>query len=260
MLDPTNSNSTRPIEVQEIQKEHAHATPVLSVDHLFMRYRSSSLFPKSSEWILKDISFQLNQGELLGVLGGNGSGKSTLLQVCSGIMSPCQGTVAPVHPRINSALLSLHAGFEGHLTGKENAIMKGLLWGMKYSELQMMLDEIFETAGLQEDREKPLFAYSNGMKARLGFAIALKARADIFLIDEVLSVGDAEFQMRTANAIKDKLSQGCSGMIVSHQVALLKQFCQRILWIEKGAVKMLGTPDEVCPLYLARAKESSLCR
>jgi lipopolysaccharide transport system ATP-binding protein len=257
---PDSSHSNPANLSGELEQQTGKPTPSLTVANLHMRYRSPSLFPKASDWTLNNISFELKKGELLGVLGGNGSGKSTLLKICSGIMSPCEGAVTLGLPHTKSALLSLHAGFEPHLSGEENAIMKGLLWGMKYKEVQMMLDEIFDTAGLQEKREKPLLAYSNGMKARLGFAVALKAQADIFLIDEVMSVGDAAFQIKTSNAIKDKLSQGCSGMIVSHQVPLLKSFCQRIMWLEKGAVKMIGTPDEVCAPYLAWAKESSRSR
>ena len=222
--------------------------PILSLRNIGMSYTQKTGFlQKNLYWALKDVSFDLYQGETLGVIGRNGAGKSTLLRLIAGIIAPDRGDIIRTHAR--ASLLSLAVGFSPHLTGRQNAILSGLLLGMRRQQVELKMDKIQEFAELGDFFDQPVRTYSTGMRARLGFSVAIQADQDIMLVDEVLGVGDEEFKIKSSSALKEKISSDKSVIIVSHIVPTLKELCDRIVWIEDGKNRAVGTPDYVLPLY-----------
>ncbi len=197
---------------------------------------------------VKNVSFDVYSGEVVGLVGLNGSGKSTLLKIIAGVMKPTTGkkeiygNVAP--------LIELGAGFNPNLTGRENIFLNGYVLGFSKAYINEKFDEIVEFSELNEFIDVPLKNYSSGMKARLGFSVATSVDPQILIVDEVLSVGDFKFQKkcqeRMANMIKSK---NTTVLFVSHSIEQVKSLCNRCIWLEKGAVKMIGQAEEVCGLY-----------
>jgi ABC-type polysaccharide/polyol phosphate transport system ATPase subunit len=219
-----------------------------------MRYRSHRFVKNSDPWTLENLSFHVDEGECVGIVGNNGSGKSTLLKCCAGLMAPCYGQVLYRNRPESRALLSLQAGFEAHLSGDDNLIMKGLLMGMSKSTMVSMLDELMAFAELEDVRHQLYSTYSVGMKARLGFAFAVHAPIDFYLIDEIMSVGDESFRRTSAEALKRQLQSGKSALLVSHQMQTLKTFCHRVLWLDAGTLKLEGDPESVCDAYVRASR------
>jgi len=197
-------------------------------------------------WALKDITFSLNQGEILGVLGKNGAGKSTLLTLLAGIIAPSQGTMVSTK---KTCLLSLQAGFEPFLNGKKNIIISGLLLGLTYEQVKSKILEIIEFSELGEFIDEPIATYSAGMKARLGFSIALHLSPDVILIDEVLGVGDQEFQDKSSKALKNKLKGDMAAVIVSHSKETIMELCHKCIVIDKGVSVFQGKVTEALAFY-----------
>lgn len=223
-------------------------TDVMELQNVGVRYKTRrSFFRHDYFTALDDVTFTIRKGETLGVIGANGCGKSTLLKVLADIYSVDEGTVT-WHCR-QVSLLSLALGFDVELSGRDNAIISGMLLGSRKRDVLAKLGEIIEFSELQNYIDKPIKTYSNGMRARLGFSVALKMHSELLLIDEVLGVGDGKFRQKATNAMINKISSEQSVVLVSHSMGQVKRLCDRVLWLEKGKVKMIGAPDEVVHEY-----------
>jgi len=210
------------------------------VRHKMMRFKSYEA--------LKDVSFTLNRGEALGIIGRNGAGKSTLLKLIAGILQPDSGQVL-LHGKPSIALLTLQLGFSSELSGRYNAVLGAMLLGYTKQEALAKLERIIEFAELKQWIEEPMKTYSSGMKARLGFAVAMEMSPDVLLIDEVLGVGDAAFRAKSMKAMKEKFQAEQTIAFVSHAGSTVKELCNRTVWIENGVTKMEGPTDEVVDAY-----------
>lgn len=198
-------------------------------------------------WALKNISFDVKKGEVLGIVGKNGAGKSTLLKAISGIYRPTSGSVTR-HGSI-VPMLELGSGFDFDLTGKENIFLNGAILGYDEDFLKSKCEEIHEFSGLGQFMDSPIRTYSSGMLARLAFSIATVVQPEILIVDEILSVGDEEFQIKSRNRMTELMSGGTTVLFVSHSIAQIQEICDRTLWLEHGEVKMIGSSEEVCALY-----------
>ena len=207
-------------------------------------------------WALKDISFQVKSGEILGVIGKNGSGKSTLLKILSRITSPTEGTVK-IKGRVGS-LLEVGTGFHPELTGRENIFLNGAILGMKKNEIQSQLDDIIYFSGVAKYINTPIKRYSTGMKVRLGFSVAAFLPVDILIVDEVLAVGDIEFQEKALNKMNSiSLKEGKTIFIVSHNMEVIKSLTERCILISKGKIKEDDKTDYVINKYLSNFTKSN---
>jgi ABC-2 type transport system ATP-binding protein len=202
-------------------------------------------------YALRDVSFSIDRGETVGIIGRNGSGKSTALKLIAGVMAPTEGEVR-VAGRV-SPLIELGAGFHPDLTGRENIHLNASILGMSSREIREQFDSIVQFAELADFIDTPVKRYSSGMYVRLGFAVAVHAKPDILLVDEVLSVGDAYFQEKCLARMHEFQSQGVTIVVVSHGLGLVSNFCERALWIDHGALVVDGPAAEV-----VRAYESSV--
>jgi lipopolysaccharide transport system ATP-binding protein len=199
-------------------------------------------------WALRDVSFDVNQGDVLGVVGRNGAGKSTLLKVLSRIVEPTSGE-ATIIGRVGS-LLEVGTGFHPELTGRENVFLNGAILGMKRQEIAAKFDEIVEFAEVERFIDTPVKHYSSGMGLRLGFAVAAHLEPEILVIDEVLAVGDASFQKKCLGKMGDVAKQGRTVLFVSHNMAAVRSLCNRALMLQDGQVVCAGAVDEVVDFYL----------
>lgn len=204
-------------------------------------------FSKEKFWALKKVSFTLYKGESLGIIGRNGAGKSTLLQLLAGITYPDQGTLT--NYGYKTSLLALQAGFVPYLTGRENALLNGLILGLKRKEIMRHMEDIHEFSGLNSFFDQPINSYSSGMKARLGFSIAFQLNPDILLVDEVLGVGDEAFRKKSTQKMKEKIMSNQTVVLVSHGPEIIKELCDRAVWIENGISMVEGTPVDVLDQY-----------
>lgn len=200
-------------------------------------------------WALKDVSFEVPAGTTFGIVGGNGAGKSTMLKVLTKILVPDKGSIE-VKGKV-SALLELGAGFHPELTGRENVFLNGAILGMSRSTLNARFDEIVAFAGLEKFIDNPVKTYSSGMHARLGFSVAVNVDPEILLIDEVLAVGDEQFQRRCSEKIEELRSGGRTVILVSHSLAQVQQICDNAVWLKNGTVSVTGKTRDVVDLYLA---------
>jgi lipopolysaccharide transport system ATP-binding protein len=207
-------------------------------------------FAEETLWALRDISFEVAQGEVMGVIGRNGAGKSTLLKLLTGISAPTVG-YAKINGRVGS-LLEVGTGFHPELTGRENIFMNGTILGMKQAEIKRRFDEIVEFSGVERFIDTPIKRYSSGMQVRLAFSVAAHLDPEILLVDEVLSVGDAEFRRKCMGKMRDVTGQGRTVMLVSHSMPSIQQLCDRAFLLEGGTMAALGNPDEIVDLYLKR--------
>lgn len=198
---------------------------------------------------LKNVSFQLQAGEVLGVIGPNGAGKSTLLRVIGGMLNPTQGEVI-VRGKVH-ALFELSSGFSPHLSGRENLFRKASLLGLSAAEIKARFDEIVNFAELEDFIDQPLRTYSMGMQARLAFAVATSIEADIFLIDEILAVGDEYFQGQCRRRIREMINQGKSAIMVTHDLPAYLRMCNRGIYLERGKVIKMGDHLVVGESYIS---------
>lgn len=199
-------------------------------------------------WADKDVTFKLEKGDMLGIIGSNGAGKSTLLKAVTGIMIPTYGEL---HTRGNiAALLELASGFDGDMTVKENTYLRGALLGYTRQFLDEKYDEIIKFAELEEFQDYEFKQLSSGMKSRLAFSIACLVNPDIIILDEVLSVGDGAFRKKSGDKMKEILDSGVTGLLVSHSISQVRELCNKILWLDHG--KQVAFTDEVdlyCDAY-----------
>jgi lipopolysaccharide transport system ATP-binding protein len=197
---------------------------------------------------LHDISFNVNKGESIGIIGRNGAGKSTMLGLMAGVLKPTEGRVT-VNGKV-APLLELGGGFHAELTGRENIILNGILLGMTKAEVKRKMDVIIEFSELGSFIEQPIRMYSSGMLARLGFSVIANLEPDILLIDEILAVGDKDFQKKCLEKMKEFKKLGVTMVLVSHNMGDVEMMCDRAIWIEDHYQKMDGHPSEVIQNYL----------
>jgi lipopolysaccharide transport system ATP-binding protein len=200
-------------------------------------------------WALKDVSFEVKKGEVVGIVGRNGAGKSTLFKILNRITEPTSGG-ADIYGRVG-ALLEVGTGFHPELTGRENVFMNGAILGMRRSEIRDKFDEIVSFAGIEKFLDTPVKRYSSGMYVRLAFAVAAHLEAQILLVDEVLAVGDAEFQKKCLGKMHDVSQAGKTVIFISHAMAAISRLCRRALWIHDGHLVADGPADEVIAEYSA---------
>jgi len=203
-------------------------------------------------WALKDIDFEVEEGETLGIIGPNGAGKSTVLKLVAGIMRPTSGEIV-VRGKV-SPLLELGAGFHHDLTGRENIYLNAALLGVRERETKAKFQEIVEFAELERFIDVPLKHYSSGMYMRLGFALAVSVDPGILLIDEVLAVGDEAFQRKCLARVEEFQKEGRTIVFVSHALSTIAEMCHRALWLDQGRVRAIGSADQVVKEYLESVK------
>jgi ABC-type polysaccharide/polyol phosphate transport system ATPase subunit len=237
------------IEFQNVSKWFPHST-----GRQLLRTHITRWFGRVHNepfYALRNVSFQLQEGESLAVIGSNGAGKSTLLSLAAGLTSPDQGKVR-VNGRI-AALLDLGAGFHPDLTGAENLVLNAALLGLSRRRTNEVFDRIVEFSGIGEFIDDPLRTYSSGMILRLAFSVAIQCEPDVLLIDEVLAVGDASFQEKSKEAFVSFRRAGKSMLFVSHSAGSVREMCDRALWIDHGSVLMDGRVNDVLDAYQGRA-------
>ena len=216
----------------------------------FKRNPQSAIRNPQSEyiWALKDVSFEVKRGEVMGIIGRNGAGKSTLLKILSGITEPTEGH-AEIHGRVGS-LLEVGTGFHAELTGRENVYLNGAILGMKKAEIDGKFDEIVAFAEIEKFMDTPVKRYSSGMYVRLAFAVAAHLEPEILLVDEVLAVGDAAFQKKCLGKMGDVAKQGRTVLFVSHNMIAMQSLCRQAIWLSEGRIVEEGQSDQVISDYL----------
>jgi lipopolysaccharide transport system ATP-binding protein len=246
---------TRCIEIQSLSKRYRiGATRYYEVSlrerlvELATRPFSRGKRNQEAIWALRDVSFHVDEGEVVGIIGRNGAGKSTLLKVLSKITYPTSGSVS-VKGRIAS-LLEVGTGFHDELTGRENVYLNGSILGMKKKEVHKHFDAIVAFAGVEQFIDTPIKRYSSGMRMRLGFAVAAHLDPDVLIVDEVLAVGDAGFQKKCINAMEGLRSSGRTVLFVSHNMAAVENLCSRGIWIEGGRVRADGPASQIILDYM----------
>ena len=215
--------------------------------HLFRRPNGNGKTVEKDFWALRDVSFDVAEGEVVGIIGHNGAGKSTLLKILSGITEPTEGEVR-MRGRVG-ALLEVGTGFHQELSGRENIFMNGAILGMSQAEIRKKFDEIVAFAGVERFLDTPVKRYSSGMLVRLGFAVAAHLEPEILVIDEVLAVGDAEFQRKCLGKMEDVSKSGRTVLFVSHNMAAVEALCSRALLLKHGRQVVDGSTAEVAALY-----------
>ncbi|MEQ9298387.1 MAG: ABC transporter ATP-binding protein [Cyclobacteriaceae bacterium] len=226
----------------------------------FNRISSLSKFDDHDDptifWALKDINFEVQQGEVLGIIGHNGAGKSTLLKILSRITEPTSGEIT-LRGRV-SALLEVGTGFHPELTGRDNIYMNGTILGMRKREIDEKLDEIIAFSGVEKYLDTPVKFYSSGMRVRLAFSVAAHLEPEILIIDEVLAVGDAEFQKKCLGKMEDVAGQGRTVLFVSHNMESVERLCSRALLLENGLKSMDGSVETIISGYMSKGESDEL--
>lgn len=239
---------------------------IIDVNHVTIRFnRANQKIDNLKEYLIKlikkelmfqeflalqDVSFQIRRGEAWALVGVNGSGKSTLLKAISGIVKPYQGDIS-IRGSV-APLIELSAGFDGDLTARENIFLNGCLLGHSEQYMSDHFEEIVDFAELWEFLDSPIKNYSSGMRARLGFAIATMAKPDIFIVDEVLAVGDSRFRKKCEKRINEMLSGGTTFLFVSHSLNEVKSLCNHAIWLDKGRIQQIGEVKQVCDAYMRK--------
>lgn len=234
-------------------KMHGKPNPMLRIGETDHGNRDGEVI-----WALRDVSFTVEQGEVLGIIGRNGAGKSTLLKILSRVTAPTSGRIK-VKGRVAS-LLEVGTGFHPELTGRENIHLNGAILGMNRREIDLKFDEIVDFAGVEKFIDTPVKRFSSGMYVRLAFAVAAHLDPEILVVDEVLAVGDAEFQRKCLKKMEDVSGQGRTVLFVSHNMSSIIRLSKRVLLISKGNVERFGPPDEVASAYLASDTTTTACR
>lgn len=198
-------------------------------------------------WALRNISLQIEPGETFGLVGDNGSGKSTLLKTMAKILWPDEGGIE-IHGKV-AALLEVGSGFHPELTGRENIFLNGAILGMTKKEITEKFETIVDFSGVGEFIDQPVKNYSSGMYVRLGFSVAIHVDPDVLLVDEVLAVGDENFQLKCFEKFNELKARGKTIVLVSHALGSMVEMCDRIAWIQNGDLKAIGSPDEIISLY-----------
>ena len=235
------------IEVKNVKMKFKMSDePLNSLKEIFTKAVTGKL--KFNEFLaMDDVSFNVEKGETLGLIGSNGAGKSTTLKVISGILKPTEGSVIT---RGNIVpMLELGAGFDLELTGKENIYLNGSILGYSKEYLESKYDEIVEFAEIKDFIDMPIRNYSSGMMARLAFSIASVVQPEILIVDEILAVGDVKFQRKSYKRMQELMSGGATVLFVSHDLDKIEEMCDHVLWLDKGKVKQYGDAKQVCDDY-----------
>lgn len=222
---------------------------LIELDRVGVAFNAQLRVGKPRFWALEEVNMKLERGQRLGVIGRNGAGKSTLLRVLAGILKPDRGRIS--RQPATCQLLSLALGFLPHLSGRDNAILSGLLLGLRRREIMGRLSAIREFAELGDFFDEPISSYSTGMSMRLGFSVAMQVEPDILLIDEVMAVGDSAFQEKSGAALRERIDDGTTVVFVSHGDEKVREVCDSALWIENGRSVRYGSVDEVLKAYHA---------
>ena len=235
------------ISVKDVKIRYRYLKKISLIKSMF----SLKKFAKTEYFeAVKGISFEVEKGQILGIVGKNGSGKSTLLRAIAGIFCPDEGTI-DLHGHTIS-LLSIGVGFQNALTGRENIYLSGMLLGFSHEAIEEKIDEIIEFSELGKFIDRPVKTYSSGMYSKLAFSITAILETEIMLIDEVLSVGDVKFKKKSYQKMKSLINdKSRTVIIVSHNTETLQKLCDNILWIHEGEMKMLGSTEEILPEYIA---------
>ena len=244
------------IEVNNVNREFNKAQE--KVDNLkeyVIRWLKRDLKPKTKFKALEDVSFTVNKGERVGIIGFNGAGKSTLLKILSGVLRPNSGSIH-INGKV-APLLELGAGFDHNYNGRENVFLNGAILGYSREFLESKYDEIVEFSELEEFMELPIKNYSSGMIAKLGFAVATLVEPEILILDEILSVGDVRFQKKSGDKLKSMMNTGTTVLLVSHSVGTIRSMCSRVIWLDHGKIVMDGLTRDVCDAYVEAAKKAS---
>lgn len=235
------------IEIQNVSMRFRLANDrILSLKE-FITTKLSGKLAYRDFWALKNVTFEVGRGEVVGIIGRNGSGKSTLLKIISGIMKPtegkvfCRGNIVP--------MLELGSGFDMDLTGRENIFLNGAILGYTKEFLESRYQEILEFSELGEFIDVPIRNYSSGMMMRLAFSIATVVCPEILIVDEILSVGDEAFQKKSRARMLELMSGGTTVLFVSHSLPQIREMCGRVVWLDAGQIKMIGSASEVCDAY-----------
>ena len=221
-----------------------------SIKQAFVNFFSFDKPKKKKEefWALKDVSFSVKKGEVVGLIGSNGAGKSTLLKVVSGVMKPTKGKVTV--NGVISPMIELGAGFDSELTARENIFLNGAILGYSKEFLESKFEEIVEFSELRDFLDVPVKNFSSGMTAKLAFSIATIVNPEILIVDEILSVGDIKFQEKSKNKMLEMIKGGTTVLYVSHSLDSIKQLCDRVVWLEHGKIVKMGDTKEICKEYL----------
>lgn len=220
-----------------------------SIKQAFVNFFSFDKPKKKKEefWALKDVSFSVKKGEVVGLIGSNGAGKSTLLKVVSGVMKPTKGKVTV--NGVISPMIELGAGFDSELTARENIFLNGAILGYSKEFLESKFEEIVEFSELRDFLDVPVKNFSSGMTAKLAFSIATIVNPEILIVDEILSVGDIKFQEKSKNKMLEMIKGGTTVLYVSHSLDSIKQLCDRVVWLEHGKIVKMGDTKEICKEY-----------
>ena len=221
----------------------------ISLKETFINIFSFNKKKKKKEYFyaLKDVSFKVKKGEVIGLIGSNGAGKSTLLKVVSGVMKPTKGKVTV--NGVISPMIELGAGFDAELTARENIYLNGAVLGYSKEFLDNKFDEIVEFSELQDFLDVPVKNFSSGMTAKLAFSIATIVNPEILIVDEILSVGDIKFQEKSKKKMMELIKGGTTVLYVSHNLESIKELCNRVIWIEHGEIVKIGQTKEICDEY-----------
>jgi lipopolysaccharide transport system ATP-binding protein len=221
-----------------------------------LRWLKGERQKKNTFWALEDVSFEINHGEVVGIIGRNGAGKSTLLKILSSITYPTRGRVE-LYGRVGS-LLEVGTGFHPELTGQENIFLNGAILGMSHKEIQRKFDEIVDFAGIEKFLNTPVKFYSSGMYVRLAFAVAAHLETEILLVDEVLAVGDAEFQKKSLGKMGDVAQSGRTVLFVSHQLDMIKALCETTILLNQGKLIKFGESKDTIDTYVDKIRNDNI--
>jgi len=245
------SNRTPVIQLENISICYRLPTERISSFKEYLIRRLQGQIGYQQFWALKEVNLEIHRGQVFGLIGPNGAGKSTLLKVVSRVLRPTTGRVR-VHGRL-APLLELGAGFDYELSGRENIFLYGAILGFTRQDMAARFDRIVAFAGLAEFIDLPLRTYSTGMVTRLGFSVATDVRPDILIVDEVLSVGDAEFRKRSGDRIEQFRKSGSTILLVSHNLQVIEELCERVAWLKQGRVQAVGPAAEIIRAYQGQA-------
>ena len=220
-----------------------------SIKQAFVNFFSFNKPKKKKEefWALKDVSFSVKKGEVVGLIGSNGAGKCTMLKVVSGVMKPTKGKVTV--NGVISPMIELGAGFDSELTARENIFLNGAILGYSKEFLESKFEEIVEFSELRDFLDVPVKNFSSGMTAKLAFSIATIVNPEILIVDEILSVGDIKFQEKSKKKMLEMIKGGTTVLYVSHSLESIKQLCDRVIWLEHGKIVKIGDTDKICKEY-----------
>lgn len=242
------------IEVKNVKMNFTMANDnINSLKEFFVKLLKGKLKFNKFE-CLKDISFTVEKGEVVGLIGHNGAGKSTMLKIISGILKPTAGSVI-VNGNV-VPMLELGSGFDMDMTGKENIYLNGAILGYSKQFLDEKYNDILSFSELGDFIDVPIRNYSSGMIARLAFSIASAVNPEILIVDEILSVGDMNFQQKSLNRMQEMMSGGTTVLLVNHNIDVIKKMCNKVVWIEKGSVMKVGDPEIVCNEYISSSQQN----